>query len=83
VEAATTPGRNSETPHNEDFTKIDHTAVRRIGILRLGWRMTSQQIRELKIQNWSKMVMNGGEWNRIAEKAKTHRVVDPTGEHGS
>lgn len=34
-------------------------------------------------QNWSKMIMNGEEWNRIAEKVKTHRVVEPTGEHGS
>jgi hypothetical protein len=42
----------------------------------------SQQIGQMNIQNWSKMVMNGEEWNRIVKKGKTHRVADPTGEHG-
>jgi len=58
-------------------------AVRRIGVLSLGWRMMSQQSREMKIQNWSKMAMNREEWKRIVEKAKTHRVVAPREEQGS
>jgi len=45
--------------------------------------MMSQQIREVKIQNWSKMAMNREEWRRFVEKAKTHKVVAPREEHGS
>jgi hypothetical protein len=58
-------------------------AVRRIGILILGRGMMSQQIREMKIQNWSKMAMNREEGKRIVEKAKTHRVVAAREEQGS
>jgi len=45
--------------------------------------MMSQQIQEMKIQNWIKMAMNREEWDRIAEKAKIHRVVAPREEQGS
>lgn len=45
--------------------------------------MMSQQIREMKIQNWIKMAMNREEWKRIVEKTKTHRVVAPRGEQES
>jgi hypothetical protein len=58
-------------------------AVRRIGVLSFGWGMMSQQIREMKIQNWSKMAMNIEEWRRIVEKVKTHRVVAPREEQGA
>jgi hypothetical protein len=77
VEAATAPRRNSETPHNEDFPNMDHNCSKKNGILSLGWGMMSEQVREMKIQNWSKMAMNREEWKRIVEKAKTHRVVAP------
>jgi hypothetical protein len=28
---------------------------------------------KMKIQNWSKMVMDGEAWKRIVEQAKTHK----------
>jgi hypothetical protein len=45
-------------------------AIRKISILSLERGMMLQQIREMKIQNWSKMAMNREEWKRIVGKAK-------------
>lgn len=48
----------------------------RVARQRLRWEDDVRaDLEKMKIQNWSKMAMDGEAWKRIVEHAKTHKVL--------